>query len=333
MGSMSRREMLRLGLLAGLAGVVTSCGGDEPDLVVPPSPVPTTDLGQAGPAKWPGHQPGQIYIGVAAGGDLSATLRLTGPVGAQRSYHQWSGLARELETARHDHAEQRLPWTSFKPPSTSPEGWAAVASGAYDSDLRARARGYDLLSGPVVATFHHEPHNDPGRGEDFAAAWIHTYDVMQDETGLSNVALVPVLGEWVFNERNAAGRPEDYLPHELLDRCAFLGVDLYQNRSSEGYAERLGPVLAWLDSRGFSRLMIGVGESGSTDDFGDPTGAQWWASSWAWAERNTDRVGAVSYFNSVRNNRSGNDWLLTQSPEKLAAFRATLASPKSCRLP
>lgn len=62
----------------------------------------------------------------------------------------------------------------------------------------------------------------------------------------------------MWNTRNTDGRPEDYLPHELLDRCSFVGVDLYQNRSSEGYAERLGPILAWLDSRGFSRLMIGA---------------------------------------------------------------------------
>ena len=333
MGPMSRREMLRLGLVAGLAGVATSCAPDEPDLVVPPDSTSPPDLGRAGPVLWPGHQPGQIYVGVAAGGDLEGTLRLTGPVGSQRSYHQWDGLERELATARHDHAEHRLPWTSFKPPTSSPAGWAAVASGAHDPDLRARARGYDQLSEPVVVTFHHEPHNDTGPGEDFAAAWVHTYDVMLDETGLRNVALVPVLGEWVWNERNPAGQPEDYLPHELLQRCAFLGVDLYQNRSSEGYAERLGPVLAWLDSRGFSRLMIGVGETASTDDFGDPTGAQWWATSWDWAERNTDRVGAVAYFNSVRNNRSGNDWLLTQSPQKLAAFRATLDSPRACLLP
>ena len=333
MGSLTRRELLRLGLVAGLAGVATSCGRDEPDLVVPPNPPTTAGVQPGGAANWPGHQPGQIYVGVSGGGDLEATLRVTGPVGAHRSYYQWSGLERELATIRRDHAEHRLPWTSFKPPSATPGGWAAVASGAHDADLRARARGYEGLSGPVVATFHHEPHNDAGQGEDFAAAWVRTYDVMRDETGLRNVALVPVLGEWVWNERNPAGRPEDYLSHDLLGRCAFLGVDLYQNRSSEGYAERLGPILAWLDSRGFSRLMLGVGESGCTDDFGNPTGAQWWERCWAWAERNAARVGAIAYFNSARNNRSGNDWLLSQSPEKLAAFRATLASSRSCLLP
>jgi hypothetical protein len=329
---LSRRQMLKLGLLGGLAGVA-GCSDDEPHLVVPPKPTSTVDLSRGGPVSWPGHQPGQIYVGVAAGGDLESTLRLTGPVGVQRSYHQWFGLARELATARQDHLQRRLPWVSFKPPSPSPEGWLTVTSGAHDEDLRARARGYDGLSGPVVATFHHEPHNDPGAAGEFAAAWIHTYDVMRAETGLRNVALVPVLGEWVWNERNRDDEPGDYLPHELLDRCAFLGVDLYQNRSSEGYAERLGPILAWLDSRGFSRLMLGIGETGSTDDFGDPTGAQWWQQSWAWAERNATRVGAIAYFNSTRNNRSGNDWLLTQSPDKLAEFRATLASPRSCRLP
>jgi hypothetical protein len=332
MAAMSRRDLMRLGLIGGLAGIAASCSGNKPDLVVTPTPTTVPPHKPLQRASWPGHKPGQIYLGLAAGGDLKSTLEITGPVGVHRTFHRWFGLPEELAMIRRDQKQGRLPWVSFKPPSPPPEGWRTIASGAADKTLRRRARKYDQLSSPVVVTFHHEPQNEGAPPEDFAAAWIHAHDVMKDETGLRNVAFVPILGEWEFNERNKDGRPADFLPHELLERSAFLGIDVYQNRSGESYAERLGPVLAWLDSRGFSQLMIGVGETGSTDDFGRPSGAEWWSDSWAWAERNADRVGAISYFNSTRNNRAGADWLLTQSAEKLAAFRETLASPTACRL-
>ena len=41
---------------------------------------------------------------------------------------------------------------------------------------------------------------------------------------------------------------------------------------------------------------------------------------------------AVSYFNSLHNNNSGNNWLLWQSSAKLAAFRSSLGSTTACRL-
>ena len=284
-------------------------------------------------AQWPGHRPCRVYLGMSYPGDIADAEALTGPVGVHRSYFQWDDLSREDEAIADDHANRRLPWVSFKPPS-SETGWVRVAEGDVDHDLRERARHYALFAEPIVVTFHHEPSDDAdGSSEDFAAAWARTYDVMRDEAGLDHVAFVPILGEWQYNPENIDGHPGQWVTSDVLDRAAFLGVDVYQNDSGETYDVRLGRVLDWLGRHGRPDLMIGVGETGCTDTFGSPTAVQWWTDSWGWVEQNTDRVGVVAYFDSDRNSRSGVHWPLTESHGKLRAFEESLASSAACRLP
>jgi len=320
-GGVSRRDLLRISAAAtaGLAaGTVVA---------------PGTAAAAASPVRWDGHQPGRIYLGASSRGALSTLEGTVGRLGLQRSYYRWDDARRESATIARDHAAGRLPWISFKPASDRPGGWSAIASGRDDADLRARARRYAGLRRPVVVTFHHEPQNDrTGSPAEFAAAWLRVHDVMRSETGLQNVVHVPVLGEWTFNPVNRGPGPEAFLTRAVLERCAFLGIDLYQNASGQGYDVRLGRVLDWLDARGHATTMVGLGETACTDDYGRPTGAQWWSDSWAWAVQHRDRVAAISYFHSLHHNDSGNDWLLTQSRSKLAAFRSSLRSPTSCRL-
>lgn len=313
---LDRRSLMKLATMAAF-GVATAGAG----AVV------------AGPAAaaaplWPGHDPGYIYLGASNQGDISSTVNRTGPLGLQRTYYRWVDSSREDRNIKADHAARRLPWVSFKPPSSSPGGWDAVASGRHDADIRARARRYAGYSRPVVVTFNHEPHNDAtGTPAEFARAWSHLHDVMDSETGLANVVSVPIIGDWVFNPVNKKDEPQDYLTGDILDRCHFLGLDTYQNRSGQGYDIRLGRVLDFLDARGHRDKMVGLGETGATDAFGSPSGAAWWNASWSWAVANRQRVAAVSYFNSLHNNNSGNNWLLWESSSKLEAFRASLASP------
>lgn len=312
---LSRRDIMKIGALA----TVGAASGFVPGL-----------LGEygasAGTAKFPGHKPGKIYLG-ASSLDFSKTLARTGPLGLRRSYYKWADGKRETNNIKADHAAGRLPWISFKPASTASGGWAAIASGRHDADIRARARRYAGYNKPVIVTFNHEPHNDrTGTPADWARAWTRIHDVMKNETGLQNVISVPIIGEWVFNPVNKRQEPEDFLLPSVLDRCHFLGIDLYQNSSGRGYNERVGRVLTWLNSKGHSDKMVGIGETGATDDYRSPTGAQWWQQSWGWAAANANRIAAISYFNSLHNNNSGNNWLLWQSPSKLAAFKSSLAS-------
>ena len=317
---LSRRDLLKYASVAGVGAAAATV------------PMPGTARA-AGTVLWSGHKPGQIYLGVSSDDDISQTEARTGRLGLQRTYYRWTDGSREHNTIVKDHAAGRMPWISFKPPSDDPGGWRAVSSGRFDADIRARARRYATYGKPVIVTFNHEPHNDnTGTPAEFASAWTRIHDVMKSETGLRNVVHVPIIGEWVYNPVNRGPDAEAYITSAVLSRCAFLGVDLYQNASGDGYALRLGRVLKWLDGRGHPTKMVGIGETGCTDDYGSPTGAQWWTSSWSWAVANRNRVAAISYFNSLHNNNSGNNWLLWESSAKLSAFRASLSSSTACRL-
>lgn len=318
---MNRRELLKAASLTALSA--TALGSSTALTALPASAAPS----------WPGHKPGRVYLGMSSHGSFSDALRLTGQVGLRRTFYRWDDARRESRNISADHSADRLPWVSFKPPFSSKGGWAAVASGRYDGDIRARARRYAALSRPVVVTFNHEPHNDAtGTPAEFAKAWLRIHRVMQGETGLQNVAFVPIIGEWEFNPVNRSRNPGEYITEAVLQHCAFLGVDLYQTRKGEGYRERVGRVFDWLDGQGHRDLQVGIGETGCTDDFGSPSGARWWEDSWRWTVANRDRMAAISYFNSLHNNNSGKNWLLTQSSSKLRAFRASVSSATACRL-
>ncbi|HUS65808.1 MAG TPA: hypothetical protein VMZ28_14755 [Kofleriaceae bacterium] len=296
-------------------------------------------------ARWPGHQPGRIYLGMSTPSDeWSAKLAALAPEtpGVRRKFYEWNDATAEDAQIDGDHAAGRLPWVSFKPPVTGgtvPQRWDAITSGAYDADIRARAHRYADAGGPVVVTFHHEPSNDAADadGVKWANAWIHIHDVMEAETGLENVAFAPILGEFLFNPSNSQ-EPEKWITAGVIARQPFLGIDLYQNGSGDGFEVRLGRIITWLADHGDPDAMVGIGETGSTDHFfdldaADPTAVEWWEDSWAWAVAHTDRIGVVSYFNSTRNSKPDLVWELAESTAKVAAFREALASPVTCRLP
>jgi hypothetical protein len=320
MTRLSRRSLLQLGG-GGLTAVALSAGQLGATQAVAATP------------QWPGHKPGQIYLGMSCAGDLSDSLRKTGPVGLYRTYHRWDWSDGERRLIQTDHAAGRMPWVSFKPPWKGSGVWAAIASGKYDGDIRRRARGYAALSKPVIVTFNHEPQNDYlDRGADFSRAWCRIHDVMKRETNLENVASVPIIGDWTFNPINRRMDPRDWVTSPILDRCHFLGIDLYQNDSGDGYDVRLGRILNYMASRGHPRKMVGLGETGAANGFSRYSGPEWWRKQWAWAQNNTDKITAISYFNSRRNNNNGSNWLLWETSAKLTEYKRSLASSRSTTL-
>ena len=80
-------------------------------------------------------------------------------MGLRRTFYRWNELSRERRQITRDHSQQRLPWVSFKPPGTR-QGSAKIAQGAYDKDIRARARHYAAMKSPSITTFHHEPQGE-----------------------------------------------------------------------------------------------------------------------------------------------------------------------------
>ncbi len=272
-------------------------------------------LGGCAP-HWTGHKPGKVYLGMSAP-DYAAALAQTGPVGVRRSFYQWGEVERELAVIAQDHAARRLPWVSFKPPAVS-RPWAAIASGQYDSALRARAAAYATISRPVIVTFHHEPYRDGhGTPAEWAAAWSRIYDVMRQAQPLENVTLAPILQGFVFSAANPPIDPGAYLTDGVLSRAEMLGFDLYQFAGAS-HGSRMEAILRWLDARGADQ-PVGLGEVGCSDTLGPPGAAAYWRDAWAWTTANADRVHVVSYFNSPLN--SERPWQLTASAGLLYAFR------------
>ncbi len=288
----------------------------------------------AGPAllggctpQWSGHQPDKIYVGMSAP-NFAAALAQTGPVGVRRSFYQWGEVERELAVIAQDHAARRLPWVSFKPPAVS-RPWAAIASGQYDSALRARAARYATISRPVIVTFHHEPYRDGhGTPAEWAAAWSRIYDVMRRAQPLRNVTLAPILQGFIFTQHNLPYAPGAYLTAGVLSRADMLGFDLYQNGSGS-FGSRVGPILQWLNARGATQ-SIGIGEMGCSDSFGSPGAATYLRDAWLWSYAHRNRMSVISYFNSPLN--SDRDWRLTASSGLLDMYRRVLASTHSCAL-
>jgi hypothetical protein len=314
--SYSRRSVLGAAA-AGAAGAVVG-----PPLL---GAAPATAQAAAR-VRFPGHVPGRVYVGLTGGGfDIASSL--DAPVGMRRTYYKWGDLDREMRQIAQDHAARRMPWISFKPPGRAATAWPEIAQGRHDQDIRRRARKYARLSKPVVVTFNHEPHNDNGNPDAFKRAWVRIHDVMKDETGLKNVISAPIVGEWVFNPYNRHDRPRNYLGKRVLRRCDLVGVDLYQNASGDGYDVRLRRVLRWLSRHGHPNMMVGLGESGATDDFGTPSGSRWWRDCWDYA-RQCDRLFGVNYWN----NNLKHHWSLSQSSAKKAAFNRSVTDSVATRL-
>jgi hypothetical protein len=322
---LSRRRFL------GLAG---ACVG----AALVPGALGTAEAAAATP-RFPGHQPGRIYLGMSTSLPWADAVAQTGPVGLRRSFATWDAHARQLRTVAEDHAAGRLPWVSFRVPTPGAAGWREVNAGRYDEALRSRARDYARLGKPVIVTYHHEPGNESTEadGPAYTAAWCRIFDLFEQQGALRTVCFAPILSDWTFQERNRAEDPATWVSRPMLARISrnsFLGVDVYQNRRNATFAERLGAVIDWTASRGYPSMMVGVGEMGACRYFGDsPKPEAWIADNWSWAVANTSRIAAISYFNSTANSKDGHNWRLDEAgTTKLARYRSMLAHPVTCRL-
>ncbi len=326
-----------MALLAALALVL----GAEAAQATTPAPR-TADAAQATASRtadaatprWPGHQPGKVILGMSCGTQCPEKERQLGQhYGVHRQFSRFGDWTSVGNKIRADHNASRLPWISVSgPQNESPAGWRALASGAYDSQIRALARVLKANPArPVVLTFHHEPSGDgtEAEGADWAAANNRFHDVLKADGALANVAFAPILGDWLFNPINRRQDPVNWARVGVLQRASFLGIDLYENDSGQTFAERLPHPLRYLEQRGFGNLMLGIGETAATDALYPANSAvEFINKNFTWAENNTARIGVISYFNSTAFSRPGAYWPLDESTQKLNTFRRWLDDPQ-----
>ena len=103
-----------------------------------------------------------------------------------------------------------------------------------------------------------------------------------------------------------------------------MGVDLYQNDTGKGFGQRLPAVHHWLARHGHRGMLLGLGETGATDAFGNVSAATWLNRSLHWSARHTNRVVAISYFNSTSHSDPNVYWPLDESQRKTDVYRKWL---------
>jgi hypothetical protein len=106
-------------------------------------------------------------------------------LGIRRTYYGADQVSSALSTARGDLAHGRLPWVSFKLPTS----WARVADGAADEWARALARRFGRLDGPVWLAFHHEPEGD-GPIQDWRRMQEHLAPIVRRQDNLAFTVIV-----------------------------------------------------------------------------------------------------------------------------------------------
>jgi hypothetical protein len=292
-------------------------------------PATTSASHQPAGARWPGHIPGKFYLGMSCGTICDQKESQLGQgYGVHRQFTSWGNWTAVAKYIQADNAAGELPWISVKPPNGDASGWQAIAGGQHDADIRALATVLKANDDkPLLFTFHHEPGNDgtEAQGVLWAAAYVRIHDILESEGALANVADPPIMSDWLFNPVNRAQDPADWLTDAVLQRAPFIGVDVYENASGETYAQRLPRVLDWLASQGYPDMMIGVGETGSTDAaYPGMSAVEWMDESLSWAAQHTDEIGVVSYFNSMANSKSYVYWPLDESAAKMTAYRSWL---------
>ena len=174
-------------------------------------------------AMWPGHQPGQQYIGASLGN--FATANLNNRLGTRRFYQQtWGTSEGSQETARanEDWAAKRIPWSSNK----SPGSWAEVAAGEWDDEIEAwasRQKSITSAAKPMLFTFHHEPFGDSnGNAASFVAAFHQVMDIYA-AVHVPYVTLCPIL-----HGHNILEVGDDWLSDDMVENCGLIGFDTYR---------------------------------------------------------------------------------------------------------
>lgn len=266
------------------------------------------------------------YLGSAYGSNSEPTdleSQLGRRLGIRRTFWTAVQVDKAVATARADVAKGRLPWISFKLPTT----WQAMTAGQGDAWARDVATKLATIPGPVWLAFHHEPEGD---GD------ITAWRTMQERLAplirtAPNVAYTIVLTGW-----NQFFGASQYSLANLWPRNTKIdiaGFDLYNEYGVVKNGKTIttwpdfdrdyfAPIQAWAAQQG---VAWGIAETAYTDQAHTRTPT--------WIKTTYDQMlarggVAMTYFNTTLN--AYGSWALTTDSK-----RAALATPltRSAALP
>jgi hypothetical protein len=306
MHTTSRRNVLRLFGGAASAGIVgvSSVSGLAPSFAAPD----TRDLRRPRTSTATVAAAGTTLIGMSSPASLwDQRVREVGPgLAARRIFADLaSGPTSQLRLVEQAHAAGMLPVISYK---VGGDVNGAV-SGRFNSvaaEAAARLAAYDK---PTAVTFWHEPHGDMTPSQYVAASKQILPNFKRGQLRVG-----PILNGWLLDRQLSTFA--SYAPDELFTLWDWFGIDTYESgtMANPGVikpADRIPKLAKFVNSR----LPMGVGEyngysAKSIADAGE-------------ALMSTPNV----WFGCMWNSTEGKGYALTG--DRLAAFKATLADPRS----
>ncbi|MGI9027480.1 MAG: hypothetical protein ACR2FM_01390 [Candidatus Saccharimonadales bacterium] len=266
----------------------------------------------------------KAYWGSSIGGNGDPVPRHEQPTGTslsiRRTFFQWSNVTNLTSslynTVKDDHANNRLPFISFKTP-----GWKAMGDGTYNKEIDAMLRQLDSYGKPVWLVAHHEPEgggtfgnspDDPGGPAEWRRMQIKIRQRI-NAVGTKNIAFMPVVMTYTWNP--ASNRtPNDWWVDGIWDAYC---VDHYRHSIEGNMIDKAWlDFVSWIESRGLPYCLGEWGNRGT-----DAQAAQEVRDYWEWGFNNKKDFIGYAYFDSGLNSPSGS-WELTG--EQLKTFQDIL---------
>lgn len=207
--------------------------------------------------------------------------------------------------------------------------WAAIAHGAQDATIRARARELRAWRVPLLLVFQHEPGHlignspkDGGSAADYVAAWRHVFNIFRAEH-VNNVSFVWVLTAFNFRAGGGVATADQLYPGDAY--VNWIGVDGYNYYNcsavhSSGWRSFEQVFQPWYNWALPHHKPLIVAEWGVQEDPADPARKGEWFIQAAQQIQHMPAIKAVVYFNAAP---ACPNWV-TSSIQALAGFR-TLA--------
>ena len=202
-----------------------------------------------------------------------------------------------------------------------------IADGNDDERVRAAARRFAGLDGPVLLRWGWEMDADSGDGgtgtrggpAEYVRAWRHLHDVFREE-GADNVEWVWCPNAYAFTEQADRNPTEFYPGDDVVDWLCADGYNWYPSKGEWASFETIfEDFYSWAEDVG---KPIMIGEFGAQEDPADPARRAAWIEDMARTVKCEMRqIRGLVYFEEER----AFDWRLSTSDQAIAAWRAVLA--------
>ena len=243
-----------------------------------------------------------VYVSPAPGQDpIAAITAFDAKLGRsqtlEREYQVWD-QSWPTPTDAWSRDQGAVPFISWRAQLTSGAvvPWAAIASGAQDGTIDARAADLKAFGSPVILAFNHEPENDHAAGD--AAAYVAAFRHVEDrlrQDGVTNVSYAWTVMAWSFGRGDA----QAFYPGD--DYVDIVAADGYNDSGcpTPGPNRTFGQIFGGAEAFALDRgLPLIVAEWGAAADPSQPLARPAWIAQVAAAAQQWPDLKGLAYFDA-----------------------------------